>query len=174
VFLGLHLLGDFDSAPTLELICRDMEKWIEYFMKLGREKTMWLPEKDLEREMHDVSLLRGLLESAGKDEERDVLQHNFCRKWSANESFSEFGILLGLGHHIIEWTQFGSFDVEKMRMALSRVNTYEDKQFDVMEIREQLCHYIPIGFSMAVQETLSAHLVYDIAYGEMKDFCVLM
>ncbi len=171
MFLGLHLLGDLDNAPALELIDREVQAWMEHFREMGRKRAMWPPQKDLDTEMHQVSLLRGLLESAGA--ERDALQHRFDKDWLANDSFAAFGGLLGINLDLVEPVSFGSFDTEKMREALLRSRISEDKQLDML-LTEQLLRYIPIGFPDAECEGLPVDLVYNIGYGRMNEVRVLM
>ncbi|KAK3940430.1 hypothetical protein QBC46DRAFT_385373, partial [Diplogelasinospora grovesii] len=174
VFLGLHLLGDFDSACALELVNRDMQGWIQYFRQLGSKKAMWpLEERDSQAGLHEVALLRGVFESVGG--RGDVRQRGFDGNWTANDSFAAFGSLLDLA----EPASFGSFDVQKMTKALLRSRVLEGEclrsgmsvGFGVLP-GEQLLQYIPIGVSEAVHGVLPAGLVHDIGYGKVNEIRV--
>ncbi|KAK3934105.1 hypothetical protein QBC46DRAFT_400657 [Diplogelasinospora grovesii] len=181
VYLGLHLLGDFDSAPALKLVNRDVQGWIQYFRQLGSKKAMWpLAERDSQAGLHEVALLRGVFESVGGRE--GVRQRWFDGNWTANDSFAAFGNLLlldldlDLDFDLAEPASFGSFDVQKMTEALLRSRVLKGEclrpgisvGFSVLP-GEQLLQYIPIGVSEAIDGVLPAGLVHDIGYGKVNE-----
>jgi hypothetical protein len=164
LFLALHLLEDFKSAPALRLINRDMPAWSEHFQILYRGRVEQLRGLQggwaghFREDWHEISLLRGLLESVGG--EMDVIQHQFDLHRTANDSFAAFGELLGLELSHARPGSFGSFDKEKMTDAL-RQSTMFEGQLDVLPGQELLQH-IPIGVSEAEHGILPAALVHDI------------
>lgn len=120
--------------------------------------------------MHEVSLLRGLLESAGGD--MNAIQHKFDTKWSANDSLARLGHLLGLG--LTEPVSFGDFDALKLRVALSHCQIFECDELDLERLQRQTCLYVPIGFMDKVYKTLPARLVNTLGYGTATNAQLLM
>ena len=166
VFLGIHLVGDFDSPHALRLVERTSEDWTEYLWGLRLRRTTWpSSDRDLRAGLHEISLLRGLLESVGG--EKDPLQRNFDPKWTANDSFAALGNLLDRGIGLVKPPPFGSFDVQKMTEAL-RISEVSKGESDVLP-GQQLLQYIPIGVQEAEHGILPATLVYDLEYGRITE-----
>lgn len=114
---------------------------------------------------HEISLLRGLLESVGG--EIDVMQRQLNLHRTVNDNFAAFGRLLGLELSHERPGLFGSFDKEKMTDALRQSPMFEG-QLDVLPGQE-LLQYIPVGVSEAEQGILPAELVYDIGIGKVHE-----
>ena len=155
VFLGLHLLDDFDSECALEVCGRDREAWTNHFQELLKD--------DLE--MHELSLLRGLLESA--EGKVDVVQRQqLDLRRSAMENLAAFNSLLGTdGRSAL----FGIFDPQKMREALLNSEVFQGGELDVERLKTQMLRYLPIGFS-GVAFAFPPSLTYGTNYAMMTEF----
>jgi hypothetical protein len=123
-----------------------------------------------EADMHEVSLLRALLESAGG--EMDALQHKFDGRQSANENLASFGDILDL--RPMEQVSLGRFDVEGTRGALLRSRLYSGNELDIAGLKHNIVSYVPIGFTDEVCKTLPFQLVYNIGHGTMQGIQIQM
>jgi hypothetical protein len=168
VFAGLHLLGDFTSGDAVdELLGRDQEVWIEYFRKLGNQKLGNQKADNTTEEteeLHEISLLRRLFESAGG--KRDSRQHRLDVRWSANDNLLRLGRLLNLDFNT-EPVLFGNLNAQKTREALMQSKIFERDELDVETLKAQILQYVPLGFSRV---TLPAELSHGIPYGTIMGF----
>ncbi|KAK3332653.1 hypothetical protein B0T19DRAFT_108320 [Cercophora scortea] len=148
-----------------------MKTWIKHFEWLRTKRTVGKPEGELKGELevewHQVSLLRGLFESAGGV--IDTRQRKFCLELTTNDSFELFVNILDLELVIAEPVSFGSFDAAKMTEALCKSEMSEGKDVDAI-LGEQLLQYIPIGFSDRERRVLPAELVRDMRLSVVTGF----
>lgn len=114
--------------------------------------------------MHQVALLRGLLESAG--DEIDASQHSFDKKWSVNNNFAMIGHLFDLD--FAEPVSFGSFDAAELSKALGQCKLFRHIELDCERLQQQICLYVPIGFSKVVYATLLVDLIHTLKYGTVE------
>lgn len=145
---------------------RTSDEWTEYLWGLRQRRIIWPQSgRDLRAGLHEISILRGLLESVGG--ERDPLQRKFDPEWTANDSFAALGNLLDGSIGLVKPPPFGSFDIQKMTEAL-RLSEMSKGEPDVLQ-GQQLLQYIPIGVQEAEHGILPAALVYDVGYGRIAE-----
>jgi hypothetical protein len=144
VFIGLQLLGDYNSDTAVELIKRDRNTWIKYFRDLGLRK-MRSREGDMEEHWHEISLLRGVFASAGGP--RDPRQHRFDTRLSAVDNFLTLGNLLDVELDHLRPILFGRFDRNAMRRALMRSEVFEGPDLDVEAMAADVLREVPLGLS---------------------------
>lgn len=164
VFLGLALLGGFDSSSALTLIERDRGSWIEHFLALCMRKVAQ-PSDCPKGEMHDVSMLHGVLRSVSS--KADNFQWRFDPDHSANDSLRRFGYLLNISGA----ASLGSFDTQRMCEAVSRAKVSGDEVLDIKKLAklsEQICRYLPVRY------IVPAELSNNIKYREVQAAHIFM
>ncbi|KAK0627089.1 hypothetical protein B0T14DRAFT_511755 [Immersiella caudata] len=178
-FLGLHLLGDYNSASAREIVDRGEKEWAEHFRQLGANKVRRVPQRDLGGELHKVALLRGVLEAVGG--RRDVRQHRFDLALPVNKSFAAFGDILGLNVSAEDLASFGSFDVATMEANLLASRVFNG----VLPVTkthvgfraipgEELLQCIPIGVPDELRRVLPTELVHSIGHGDLRKMQVIL
>jgi len=156
VFLSLHLLNDFGSEDAREIVRRDKRAWIKLFRQLPEDRNLG---------MHELALLRCILESAGHT--TDTKQNRFEMRWSAKKNLAKLEYILRI-YDYLEATEpvfFDRFDAQEMREALRQFGRFETSELE--ELRVQMLQHVPIGFSGV---TLPSHLSYNVAQGTMMGF----
>lgn len=138
-------------------------------MKHFQEIKIW-PIADAEAERHKVSLLRRLLESAGG--RRDDFQHTLNEKRSINDNFGFLGELLGI--NAMQTASFDSFDVLKVREVLIQCDPFQFGELDAAKLLNQICRFVPVGFSEEVYRTLPANIINNLEYGIVLKIRCLM
>ncbi len=147
MFIGLNLLERYDSSLALELLAKDEDDLLQSFRN-GRslfEATLETEASMLEgSELHDISLLRCLLEHSGGMVE--CRQHALDPERSISDSVNLFDLLIG----IAGTNRFGSFDSKQMHDALSKSEIFagdsDISTLDTVEWSLQLMSFLPIGF----------------------------
>jgi len=150
VFLGLNLLGSYDSRLALELLAKDEDDLLQPFWKGRRVLFEAASETEASMkmleglELHNISLLRCLLEFSGGRVERR--QHALDPEHSISDNANLFGLLIG----IAGTNPFGSFDSKQMHGALSKSEIFagdpDISTLDTVEWSMQLMDFLPIGF----------------------------
>jgi len=150
VFLGLNLLGNYDTRVALELLAKDEDDLLQPFQKghrdlFGAVSESEVPMKMLQgSELHNISLVRCLLEFSGGMVERR--QHALDPEYPISDNANLFGLLIG----IASTNRFGSFDSKQMHGALSKSEIFagdpDISTLDTVEWSMQLMDFLPIGF----------------------------
>ncbi|KAK7397618.1 hypothetical protein QQX98_013009 [Neonectria punicea] len=122
LFLCLHLLGDLTSPSSLELIKKDRKSWCGYLRYLCASKTAG-PAEDAKAEMHQISLLLRLSQSArcGVDDS----QYTFDTKLSTNENLAVIGDIFELDFD--EHVSVGRFESQ----AFQTVEGFEELRDEI-------------------------------------------
>jgi len=135
VFLGLNLLGSYDSRPALELLAKDEDDLLQPFQNGHRDLFMAASETEAPMkmlpcsELHIISLVRCLLEFFGGKVERR--QHALDQEYPISDNANLFGLLIG----IVGTNRFGSFDSKQMHAALSKSELFVETQISARWIQ---------------------------------------
>ncbi|KAF5009938.1 hypothetical protein FDECE_3880 [Fusarium decemcellulare] len=159
--LSLHLLDDLGGLAAFELVQRPPGAWMDRFRELEREKLVG-PVGNVDAELHQVSLIRGMLGFAGH--ETGVRHFQFGNKRSADENLKLLGHLFDVKFTESESKRFGTREVREL-LLWSR--PFKCSNSDISALYEELPIYVPIGFSKQVYMTLPANLINRLEYREV-------
>ena len=150
MFLGLNLLGNYDSPPALALLTRDQDNLLQSVQNGYRDLSKIASEQATSvkmvecLELQTISLLRGVLELCGGRVE--CRQHAHDQEYTASENAAIYGSLIG----ITGTNRFGNFDLKQMHNALVKSKVFaEDREFSASNAVEWsmiMMNYLPIGF----------------------------
>ncbi|KEY73691.1 hypothetical protein S7711_11425 [Stachybotrys chartarum IBT 7711] len=161
-FISLHTLEDAEISSVLEVLERCEQTWFKLFRDLCMDRQRW-PLKNPKEEIHLVSLLRGLLESA---EETDwPLPNEFDTCYSANDNFKKLGCLMDCDVDLHP-VPFGYLNQDRVRWMRLRCKMFEGVEFDVTKMTEQIRKHVPVAFQD--MERLPTSLIHTIQHNTVN------
>lgn len=100
VALCLSLLQDMEGLVAEEVILRGLASWREFFRSIRGDRLRW-PSGVRTVELHDIAVLRYIMDHSGFDRDPESLQHCFDDACSSEEKVGRLGSLfdLGMGPH---------------------------------------------------------------------------
>lgn len=150
MFLGLNCCDHYDTSSAFDILERDENDWLQPFRNGCTELSELLMAADVPTGIREglkrqtTSLFRSLLESSGG--KVDCRQHDFGINYTTNQNASLCASLLGISYS----RQFGCFDPEEMRGALSKSKLFAELSKPdlpgTLEWSLRMMVLVPVGF----------------------------
>ncbi|KAH8595124.1 hypothetical protein B0O99DRAFT_686979 [Bisporella sp. PMI_857] len=154
LFIALNLLDDYDTTSALALLGKNEHELLQGLWVNLTELSTYHSDISLANFetrprsvpnsviLHILSLFRYLVEFAGG--KMNKRQHRLLPEYTANQNANIYGSAVNTNGS----KPFGIFDPEKMRNALSKSLVFPDDIGipDIMELRNQMLVYLPMGF----------------------------
>ncbi len=150
MFIGLNLLGDYNSPAALELLAKDQASLLRVFRACQRHQCEALlrPPTSAEipssTELHKISLVRSLFELSNCT--IDARPHELHPEHTVDDNLDFYGSLV----EVTGANCFGNFDPAQMHDALLKSSVFKNDPhtplLDIVAWSRQIMEHIPIGF----------------------------
>ncbi len=143
-FILLNVLKDYETPLALELLGKSEHELLETFRKV-RDICNWRPKRHLANaaeDLHWVSILRFVWEFSGA--RKNFLEGHCDPESTAIQNTSLCSIFMGSAAS----KPFGSFDVQKMRNALSKSKVFAAVDVSTLAIGTltvEMMEFLPFG-----------------------------
>ena len=169
LFVFLHFV-DLESLYTQRLIQSGPNgSWKDFLEGLcaARIAQQNKDQKSLEESMIDLSLLRGLLESAGGKLGRHRRINDHEMKLSGEQRFARFGQLFNLS---LKPARLGELNKSKITAILMQSGLTSDCEPDLAKLKDGIVKHCQIAFENGFDKILPADLCHTISFGDLLHF----